>query len=187
MHKTYKIVFPFTGQVKTQLRIATAKDGSKRLFKPANVRQFENAVRTILAAAFPFEKRPIKGYLRFDMHHYSLFKRTEDGIIEPKKISDLDNVFKTLADCFEPIYAKQLLYDENGRPVESKTGKHSYKKVMVTPGVIENDKYIMKERLTWIPVHTKEEERLEIFITPFTEEELFTPPVLPFDVIDVTP
>ncbi|PGK51318.1 hypothetical protein CN918_26365 [Priestia megaterium] len=187
MKTTYKIVFPFRGKVKTQLRIGTRKDGSKVLYQPANVKQFENAVRTILMCSFPLEERPLKGYLRFDMHHYTQFKRNKDGIIEPKQISDLDNIFKTLADCFEPIYAKEFLYDENGRPELSKSGKHAYKKVVATPGVIENDKYIMKEHLHWIPVHKEDEERLEVFITMLDEEELFVPPTFSTSVIEVSP
>ena len=189
MSKTYKITFPFRGKVKTQLRIVTKKDGSKTLIKPGNVKQFERAVRTILLCAFPLEERPIKGYVRFDMHHYTEFKRNSDGAIEPKQISDLDNIFKTLADCFEPLYVKEFLYDENDKPILTKAGNHSYKKVIQNKGqgVIENDKYIMRANLQWIPVHKKEEERLEVFLTPLTEEELFIPPSLPYEIEDVTP
>lgn len=187
MKKSYKIVFPFRGKVKTQLRIVTLKNGSKTLMKPQNVKLFEKAVRNILLYAFPLPTRPIKGYLRFDMHHYTQFKRNKDESIEPKQISDLDNVFKTLADCFEPIYVKQRLYNENGRPLLTDTGLHKSKKMKATEGVITNDKFIMKANLEWIPVHTEDEERLEVFITPLTEEELFQIPTLPFDVEDVSP
>jgi len=186
--KTFKVMFPFSGQVKTQMRIATKKNGKSYLFQPNNVKRFETSVRTILMYAFPLEKRPIQGYLRFDMHHYTQFKRDKEGLIVPTKKGDLDNIFKTLADCFEPIYRKRLKYEKDGvTPVLKKNGDYTYEKFIVTEGVIRNDKYIMKGQQHWIPVHTEEEERLEVFITVLTEEELFIPPSLPYEVVDLTP
>jgi Holliday junction resolvase RusA-like endonuclease len=173
MKNTYKFTFPFTGQVKTQLIIS-----KNRLVKPKNVKKFENAVRSCLAVAFPLELRPIEGYLRFDMIHYTQYKRDSEGAILPKKhYGDNDNIFKTLADCFEPIYKKMVLFDEDGNPLLTDKGNKRYEKVLVTPGVIKNDKYIFRANLNWVPVETEEEERIEVYITPLSEEELFLPPV----------
>lgn len=182
--KTYKFTFPFTGQVKTQLRIVRGKDGKRPyLMKPANVKQFENAVRSVLAVAFPFEHRPLQGYLRFDMVHYTTFRRNPEGAIEPTKKGDLDNLFKTLADCFEPIYKKILLYDEDGNPLLTEKGSKRYKKEIVSPGVIQNDKYIMRAGLHWVPVHNEEDERIEVFVTSLEEDMLFSPPSFSFSEV----
>lgn len=171
MNKIFKFSFPFRGQVKTQLIIS-----KNRLVKPKNVKNFENAVRTILSVVFPFENRPIEGYLRFDMVHYSQYKRDNDDAIVPKKISDIDNIYKTLADAFEPIYIKKTKLDENGEIVYTKKGQPSYTKIMVSPGVIKNDKFIYRANLTWVPVEFEEEEKIEVFVRVINEEELFNPP-----------
>lgn len=172
MAKSYKFTFPFRGQVKTQLIIS-----KNRLVKPKNVRNFENAVRACLAETFPIEKRPIEGYLRFQMLHYTTFKRDDEDVIMPEKAGDLDNLIKCIQDCFQPIYKKITKLDENGEMIFTKKGNPSYTKVEVTPGVIKDDKYIMRAGLYWIPVHKKEDEKIEIYITPISEEELFIPPV----------
>lgn len=171
MKPTYKFTFPFTGQVKTQLVIA-----KNRLIKPKNVKRFEEAVRACLAEAFPFHLRPIEGYLRFHMVHYTQFKRDEKGIISPTVKGDLDNTIKTLADCFQPIYKKMTKLGEDGEMIFTQKGNPSFSRVEVSPGVISDDKYIMRAGMHWVPVHHKKEERMEVFISVLTEEELFTPP-----------
>lgn len=183
--KIYKFTFPFKGQVKTQLKIATSRNGGKRLVKPKNVKQFENAVRTILSTVFPLEERPIEGYLRFDMVHYTKYRRGEDNVLLPEKTADLDNLFKTLADCFEPVYIKQTKLDEDGNALLTEKGNMKYEKVMVTPGVIRNDKYIMRANLLWIPVEKEEDEKIEVYISTLDEKELFLPPTFDGEVIEL--
>lgn len=172
MRKTYRFLFPFKGQVKTQLIIS-----KNRLVKPKNVRHFENAVRLHLEQAFPLNQRPIEGYLMFRMVHYTKYKRNKEGLIEPVKISDLDNLIKTIQDCFQPIYGRFTKVDDKGQPVLTKKGNLSYEKAIITPGVIKDDKYIMRAGMYWIPVETDAEERIEIFLSNVSEEELFKPPV----------
>lgn len=182
MKKTYKFTFPFVGQVKTQLIIS-----KNRLVKPKNVKRFEDAVRLCLAEAFPLEARPIEGYLKFQLVHYTQFRRDEEGVIEQMKKSDLDNVMKTLADIFQPIYKKVTKLDANGDMMFTEKGNPRYTKVEVTPGVIKDDKYIVRAGLYWVPVHHKEEERIEVYITPIREEELFIPPFFhEDDIIDLS-
>lgn len=172
MKKTYKFTFPFTGQVKTQLIIS-----KNRLIKPKNVKRFEDAVRACLAEAFPFEMRPIEGYLRFVMVNYTQFKiENESEALIPIKSMDLDNIQKMMQDCFQPVYKKITKLDEKGEMVFTAKGNPSYTKLEVTPGVIKDDKYIMRAGLYWVPVHRKEEERIEVYITQLSEEELFVPP-----------
>lgn len=183
----YKVTFPFRGRVKTQLRITTAKDGSKRLVKPKDVKQFENALRVILATAFPLEERPIEGYIRFDMFHYSQYKRDkETKLIVPRQLSDLDNVAKLLIDTFQPIYAKITKLGPDGEPERTPTGQIRYTKQLVSPGVITDDKYVMRAGLHWIPVETQEEEKIEVYISTMSEKELFSPPLPLQNVIDLT-
>lgn len=183
MKKTYKFTFPFTGQVKTQLIIS-----KNRLVKPKNVKRFEDAVRAVLAEAFPLEQRPIEGYLKFQMVHYTTYKRDEQtGVIAPTAKGDLDNLIKNLQDCFQPIYKKMTKLKENGEMVFTEKGNPSYSKVEVTPGVIKDDKYIMRAGLYWVPVHKKEDERIEVYITQLREEELFMPPTFQEDeIIDLS-
>lgn len=172
MKKIYKFTFPFTGQVKTQLIIS-----KNRLVKPKNVKRFEDAVRSCLAEAFPLNQRPIEGYLKFEMLHYTQFKRDSDGnIIQASNNGDLDNLMKTLGDLFQPIYKKITKLDHDGQMEFTSKGNPRYTRVEVTPGVIKDDKYIMRAGLSWIPVHTKNEERIEVYITQLTEDELFLPP-----------
>lgn len=171
MRNVYRFVFPFKGQVKTQLIISKNK-----LVKPKNVRLFENAVRLKLDEIFPAEMRPIEGYLSFSMVHYTMYKRNKEGLLEPTKKSDLDNLIKTIQDCFQPLYQKFNKVDENGNPVLTKTNKISYEKVMVSQGVIRDDKYILRANMSWIPVETAAEERIEIFISVLDEKELFIEP-----------
>lgn len=180
MDQTLKFTFPFKGKVKTQLIIA-----KNRLIKPKNVKQFEFAVRNILMTVFPLEKRPLTGYLKFEMFHYTTYKRNKEGDIEPTALGDLDNLFKTLADCFEPVYKNITALDDNGEMMFTKTGKPKTKKEMVTPGVITNDKKIVKAGLHWVPIENEKEERIELFISPLREEDLFHPN-LPKDVVDLT-
>lgn len=183
MTKVYKFSFPFSGQVKTQLVIS-----NNRLVKPKNVKRFEDAVRLCLAEAFPLNLRPIEGYLKFQMVHYSQFKRDKDDhVIQLVNNGDLDNLMKTLGDVFQPVYKKITKLDDQGEMLFTEKGNPMYTKVEVSPGVIKDDKYIMRAGLYWVPVHTKKEERIEVYITQLAEEELFIPPN--FDgkeVIDLT-
>lgn len=186
MKKTYKITFPFKGKVKTQLKIATSKDGSKRLIKPKDVKQFENAVRIILSTAFPIEERPLKGYIKLDMHHYTQYKRDKDtNLITPKQLSDLDNVLKVVMDTLQPIYIKAIKYGPDGEPVMTDKGNVSYTKEMVTPGVIIDDKYVIRIGLNWLPVEKVEDEKIVLFLTTVDEEDLFKPDDLPGEIVDL--
>lgn len=178
MKKTFKFTFPFTGQVKTQLIIS-----KNRLVKPKNVKRFEDAVSACLATAFPLNHRPIEGYFRFQMVNYTQFKRDDEGIISPIRTMDLDNIFKLIADCFQPVYKKMTKLDENGEMEFTEKGNPKYTKIEVTPGVIKDDKYIMRAGLYWVPVHKKEDEKIEVYISQLNEEELFIPPN--FDEEDV--
>jgi Holliday junction resolvase RusA-like endonuclease len=172
MSPIYKFVFPFSGQVKTQLVIS-----KNRLIKPKNVKRFEDAVRVCLAEAIPLEQRPINGYLKFQMIHYTQFKRNKEGeVVQLVNNGDLDNLMKTMGDVFQPVYRKMTKFDKNGEMEFTEKGNPKYTKVEVTPGVIKDDKYIVRAGLYWIPVHTKEEERIEVYITPISEDELFEPP-----------
>jgi Holliday junction resolvase RusA-like endonuclease len=181
MKTTYKITFPFRGQVKTQLKIASAKNSNKKwLIKPKNVKIFEHTVRAYLLEAFPIHMRPLRSYIRFDMIHYTTFKRNDEGFIEPDAAGDLDNLVKCLQDCFEPIYQKVICVDE-GEIKYTPKGNPRYTKEMITPGVIQNDNQIMRAPLSWVPVYSKQEERLEVYITPLREEELFETPIPPYD------
>lgn len=170
---TYKIIFPFTGKVKTQLKIS-----GNRLVKPADVKGFERAVRTILSVAFPMEERPLEGYLKFEMYHYTRYKRDADGLLNQIQKMDLDNIAKNLFDCFEPIYKNVPLPPDEitGEFEFTPSGKLKTKKVIVSPGVIKNDKYIKKAVLDWVPVETEAEERIEVYITPLSEDDLFLGP-----------
>jgi Holliday junction resolvase RusA-like endonuclease len=170
---TYKITFPFRGKVKTQLKIS-----GNRLVKPADVKGFERAVRSVLAVAFPMEERPIEGYLKFEMYHFTRYKKDDDGILHMVKPMDLDNVMKLIQDSFEPIYKNVPIPPDEitGEFEFTKTGKLKTRKVEVSPGVIKNDKYIKKAILDWVPVETEEEERIEVYITQLTESDLFLGP-----------
>ena len=178
----YKITFPFAGKVKTQLKIS-----GNRLVKPADVKGFERSVRTILSVAFPLEHRPIEGYLKFEMYHFTRYKRDADGMLNQLKLSDLDNIFKTLADCFEPIYKNIPLPpdDESGEFEFTKSGRLKTKKVMISPGVIKNDKFIKKAILDWVPVETEDEERIEVYISVLSEEDLFKGPQHKDEVVEL--
>lgn len=167
MSQIYKFVFPFKGQVKTQLIISKNK-----LIKPKNVKQFENRVRSLLAVQFPNEYRPIKGHLQCDLYHFTQYKLDDDGYLLPKYKGDLDNIFKVLADCFEPIYKKVTLIDDDGKTLKTNKGNNRFKKVLVTPGVIENDEYISKANLNWVPVENEEDERIEIYLKALSENDL---------------
>jgi Holliday junction resolvase RusA-like endonuclease len=179
---TYKITFPFTGKVKTQLKIS-----GNRLIKPADVKKFEREVRTILAVAFPMEERPIEGYLKFEMYHFTRYKRDSEGLLNPTVPGDLDNLMKNLADCFEGIYKNIVLPPDEitGEIKKTPSGKMKSRKVMVSPGVIKNDKFIKKAILDWVPVETEEEERIEVYITPISEEDLFLGPQHDHTVIEL--
>jgi len=186
--KIFKVTFPFRGKVKTQLKITTSKDGSKRLVKPKDVKLFENAMRVVLAAAFPIEDRPIQGYIKFEMFHYTQYKRDSNGmIISNGSAVDLDNVMKLTQDTFQPIYAKIVKLDDFGNPILTKSGQMSYTKQEVTPGVIQDDKYVMRAGLHWIPVESKEEERIEVYISTLSEKELFKPKLPKGDIVDLGP
>jgi Holliday junction resolvase RusA-like endonuclease len=186
--KIFKVTFPFRGRVKTQLKIVTSKDGSKRLIKPKDVKQFENAMRTILSVAFPIEERPVEGYIKFEMFHYTQYKRTKDGLIVSSRSSiDLDNVLKLTQDCFQPVFVNIVKLDEEGNPIMTAKGKTSYTKQEVTPGVIKDDKYVMRAGLHWIPVETKEEERIEVYISTLSEKELFHPQLPKGEIVDLGP
>lgn len=177
--KTYKFTFPFKGKVKTQLVIS-----KNRLIKPKSVKAFEFSVRTILMAAFPIEMRPIDGYLQFTTVHYTTYKRDADGTIVPALQGDLDNLYKTLADCFEPVSIKKTLLDENGEMVLTASGKPKYTKEIVTPGVIVNDRRIVRGNMLLSLVEDASEERIEIYVKILSEKELFNPP-LPKDSIEL--
>lgn len=179
---TYKITFPFRGKVKTQLKIS-----GNRLVKPADVKGFERAVRMILSVAFPMEQRPIEGYLKFEMYHYTQYRKDVDGVLQMVKPLDLDNAFKVLADAFEPIYKNVPLPpdEETGEFSFTKSGKLKTSRVLVSPGVIKNDKYIKKAVLDWVPVETLEEERIEVFITVLSEKDLFLGPRHDDEVIEL--
>jgi len=186
--KVFKVTFPFRGRVKTQLKIATGRDGSKRLIKPKDVKQFENAMRVILSVAFPIEERPIHGYIKLEMFHYTQYKRDKTtNLLIPSVLSDLDNVLKLTQDCFQPVFANIVKLDEDGNPIFTSTGKMSYTKQEVTPGVIKDDKYVMRAGLHWIPVETKEEERIEVYISTLSEKELFNPHLPKGEIVDLGP
>lgn len=188
MAQIYKITFPFRGKVKTQLKITTNKDGSKRLVKPKNVKIFEDAIRIILASAFPIEERPLLGYIKLDMHHYTQYKRDKiTNLIVPKQLSDIDNVLKTVMDTLQPIYAKITKLDEEGEPVLTSKGNVSYTKQVVTEGIITDDKYVIRAGLNWIPVEEEKNEKIVLYLTTISEEELFLPDIPSGDIIDLTP
>lgn len=178
----YHFVFPFVGQVKTQLKIVTVRSANgkegRTLAKPKAVKQFEKAVRLQLLDDFPLEKRPISGHLSFQLVHYTQYKRDEKNVIIPKKEMDLDNVLKTMQDCFQPQYRRALKTNESGEVVYTKKGNARYTKELAVQGVIEDDKYIVRAGLFWVPVETEKEERIEVFVTTIDEKTLFTPPNL---------
>lgn len=173
-----RFFFPFKGRVKTQLKITPKRDGTIGLVKPADVKRFENAVRMILSKTFPEELRPIHGYIEFTLNHYTVHKRTKDGLLTPEKPMDCDNILKTVQDCFQPLKKKVAKVDEDGQPILTKKGNLSYEWVTVQEGVISDDKYVYRASSNWIPVESKDDEGIEIFIRLITEDDL-RKPVIP--------
>ena len=173
MKPIYKFSFPFTGKVKTQLVIA-----KNRLVKPKSVKHFEDQVRLVLAHHFPIGLRPIKGYLKVDMYHFTEFKEDKNGVLCPTVKGDLDNLYKALVDCFQPVTKKMTVFGQDGKAVLTEKGNVKYTHQKIVEGVIENDKYIVEGSQRWVPVEIKSEERIEVYITVLSKEELFSP-ILP--------
>jgi hypothetical protein len=104
-------------------------------------------------------------------------------MMEPEVKGDLDNIFKCLADCFEPVKKKIAVYKEDGSPELTKKENQKYSLMEISPGVIVNDKFIKRGGQVWVPVHNKKEERLEVYVSFLTEEELFTPTLPPTEQV----
>ncbi|MGN5650293.1 RusA family crossover junction endodeoxyribonuclease [Bacillus sp. Brlt_9] len=181
MNKVYRFFFPFTGKVKTQLKIVRKNDGSAGLVKPKDVKKFENEVRKHLSIAFPPELRPIKGYYEFTLNHYTLFKRDDNGMLTPEHYAqfDLDNLQKAVQDCFQPLKKKLTKYDETGQAKKTKKGNTSYELVEIEPGVISDDKFVYRGSSNWVPVREKSDEGIEIYIRLLDESDLFSPIIPP--------
>jgi len=177
-NKICRFFFPFRGKVKTQLKITPKRDGTIGLVKPADVKHFENAVRTILSSTFPEELRPIHGYIEFTLNHYTMYKRTKDGLLSPEKEMDCDNLLKAVQDCFQPLKKKVTKLGKDGQPIFTKKGNLSYEWVVIEKGVISDDKFVYRASSNWIPVENKKDEGIEVFIRLITEEEL-RKPVIP--------
>lgn len=174
MPKTYKFTFPFRGKVKTQMKLFKKRDGSVGMRKPADVVQFENKVRAILAKAFPEEFRPIEGYIKLELLHYTTYRRDKNLLLVPThSASDLDNIIKIIGDLIQPVYVNSTLTDDEGNPLKTKTGKLKSFKKKIIEGVIIDDKYIADVSAKWVPIEDEHTERIEVFIATIPEEELF--------------
>lgn len=175
MSDVHRFFFPFTGKVKTQLKIVKRKDGGAGLIKPASVKKFEKEVRKYLAIAFPIELRPLNGYIEFTLNHYTKYKRDKNGLLVPEEYAqfDLDNLLKAVQDCFQPYKKKFTKYNEDGSAMKTAKGNHSYEWIEIEPGVISDDKFVYRDSSNWVPVNNKNEEGIEVFIRLMNENELF--------------
>ena len=174
MSKTYKFTIPFKGKVKTQMQLFTRKNGKPGMRKPDDVIRFEHEVRRVLEEAFPMEHRPIEGYLKFEVFHFTHYKRDKLKMLVPSvSVGDLDNVIKVLADIFQPVYRHETKVDKNGQPIMTKKGQVSTTKVVHKQGVIIDDKYITDVSAKWIPIEKDQLEHIEVYITQIPEEDLF--------------
>lgn len=182
----HRFFFPFTGKVKTQLKIVPKKDGTTGLIKPANVKKFEKAIRTYLSIAFPIELRPIHGYIEFVLNHYTMYKRDEEELMVPAHYAqfDMDNLLKAVQDCFQPFKKKMTKYNEDGSAITTAKGNPSFEWIELEPGIISNDKFVYRGSANWIPVETKIEEGIEVFIRLMDEKELFIPVIPPGRIKD---
>lgn len=176
-NKIYRFFFPFTGKVKTQLKIVKKKDGNTGLVKPKNVKTFEKEAKKHLAICFPIELRPLYGYIEFTLNHYTKYKRDKQDLLIPESYAqfDLDNLLKAVQDCFQPTKKRLTIYNDDGSVKLTNKGNHSYEWVEIEPGVIQDDKFVYRELSNWVPVEEKEREGVEVFIRLITEEELFKP------------
>ncbi|MED4285636.1 hypothetical protein P4679_27290 [Priestia megaterium] len=184
MSEVHRFFFPFTGKVKTQLKIVKKKDGSTGLIKPANVKKFEKEMRKHLSIAFPVELRPLHGYIEFTLNHYTKYKRDSSGLLVPEQYAqfDLDNLLKTVQDCFQPYKKKFTKYNEDGTTKKTEKGNNSYEWIELEAGIISNDKFVYRDASNWIPVDDKDDEGIEVFIRLMEEKELFLP-VIPSGLI----
>ena len=175
MSEVHRFFFPFTGKVKTQLKIVKKKDGSTGLIKPSNVKKFEKEMRKHLSIAFPTELRPLHGYIEFTLNHYTKYKRDSSGLLVPEQYAqfDLDNLLKTVQDCFQPYKKKFTKYNEDGTTKKTEKGNDSYEWIELEAGIISNDKFVYRDTSNWIPVEDKVDEGIEVFVRLMAEEELF--------------
>lgn len=164
----YTFVFPFKGKVKTQMMIT-----KNRMVKPKAVKAFENQVRRVLADQFPLAFRPVKGYIKLVMIHYTYAKRDQEGFLIPIDPGDLDNLYKCLSDCFQPVYEKRTVMDAAGQPLWTPTGRPKTRYEKIVEGVIPNDKYIVEGIQRWIPIPETNVERIEVHLSVLTEDELW--------------
>ncbi|WP_342834773.1 hypothetical protein [Priestia sp. SB1] len=172
--------------MKTQLKIVKKKDGSTGLIKPTNVKKFEKEMRKHLSIAFPTELRPLHGYIEFTLNHYTKYKRDSTGLLVPEQYAqfDLDNLLKTVQDCFQPYKKKFTKYNEDGTAKKTEKGNVSYEWIELEAGIISNDKFVYRDASNWIPVDNKNDEGIEVFIRLMEEKELFSPIVPPGYVQD---
>ncbi|MGF7535798.1 RusA family crossover junction endodeoxyribonuclease [Bacillus mexicanus] len=178
MSEVHRFFFPFTGKVKTQLKIVSKKDGSLGLVKPKNVKKFEREIRKYLSIAFPPEIRPLSGYIELTLNHYTKFKRDpKTSLLVPEHYAqfDLDNLLKTVQDCFQPVKRKMTKFNDDGTPMLTAKGNPSYEWIEIEPGVISDDKFVYRDSSNWVPVNEKTLEGVEVFIRLMTEAELFQP------------
>lgn len=181
MSDVHRFFFPFTGKVKTQLKIVPKKDGSMGLIKPANVKKFEKEVRKYLSIAFPEEMRPLHGYIEFTLNHYTKYKRDKDDLLVPEQYAqfDLDNLLKAVQDCFQPNKQRFTKYNEDGTTKKTKKGNDSFEWIILEQGVISDDKFVYRDSSNWVPVETAKEEGIEVFIRLMDENELYKPVIPP--------
>lgn len=177
MSDVHRFFFPFTGKVKTQLKIVKKKNGSTGLIKPANVKKFEKEVRKHLAITFPIELRPLHGYIEFTLNHYTKYKRDVNGLLVPEQYAqfDLDNLLKTVQDCFQPYKKKFIKFNEDGTAKKTDKGNDSFEWIELEAGIISNDKFVYRDSSNWVPVENKEQEGIEVFIRLIGERELLKP------------